>query len=59
MAYHECDFCAFFVSDEETGEEYCSVNFDEDDFARFLSNPADSCPYYRSDDEYEIVKHQN
>lgn len=59
MSGQECDFCTFLVSDEETGEEYCAINLDEDDLEKFLSGSSDSCPYFRSDNEYDVVKHQN
>jgi hypothetical protein len=32
--------------------------WDEDEYSRFLTSK-DSCPFYRNDNEYEIVKHQN
>lgn len=59
MSYIECDYCAFLEIDDETGEEFCTVSFDEDDLEHFLSGSNNSCPYYRSNDEYEIVRHQN
>ena len=31
-----CDLCAYNEYDEEDEAYYCSVNMDEDDFARFL-----------------------
>lgn len=59
MSYNECEYCNYLVVDEETNEEYCSVDMDEDEFARFLSNKNETCPYFRSNDEYEVVRHQN
>ena len=35
-----CDFCAFNEYDDEDEEYYCSVNMDEDDFARFMQSDA-------------------
>lgn len=59
MAFSDCEFCAFFVTDEETGEEFCDINLDEDEYAAFLTNHSERCPYFRNGDEYEVVKHQN
>ena len=44
--------------DEEDEEYYCSVNMDEDDMARFIQSDYKSCPYYKSGDEYKVVRHQ-
>ncbi len=52
-----CDFCAYNEYDEEDDCYYCSVNMDEDDFARFLQSGRE-CPYYRNGDEYKVVRHQ-
>lgn len=53
-----CDSCSYYVCDEE-GFYECLVNFDEDDIVRFMGSPGWSCPYYRVDDEYAIVRKQN
>ena len=53
-----CEFCAFYVYDED-GYAKCEVNLDEDEMARFMSSSYDSCPYYQTDDEYKIVRKQN
>ena len=48
--------------DEEYDEEYeeyaCVVSMDEDDYARFCASEYKNCPYYQSNDEYKIVRHQ-
>ena len=31
---------------------------DEDEMERFLADRNGGCPYYQSDDEYQVVKHQ-
>ena len=36
----------------------CDVDMDEDDYARLLSSSYKQCPYYQSNDEYKIVRHQ-
>ena len=43
-----CDFCAY--------NEYDEV--DEDDMARFVQSNYKECPFYRSGDEYKVVRHQ-
>lgn len=53
-----CDFCAYNEYDEEDEEYYCSVNLDEDDMARFMQSSYKSCPFYKSGDEYKVVRHQ-
>ncbi len=53
-----CDYCANYVYDEEDGCYYCDVNLDEDDLFRFLNSNLKECPYYKSGDEYAVVRHQ-
>ena len=53
-----CDFCAYNEYDEEDEEYYCSVNMDEDDMARFIQSDYRECPFYKSGDEYKVVRHQ-
>ena len=40
-----CEFCSNYVYDDDEEEYYCDVNLDEDE-------------YYRSNDDYKIVRHQ-
>ena len=47
-----------FEYDEDDEEYYCSVNMDEDDMARFVQSSYKRCPFYRSGDEYRVVRHQ-
>ena len=53
-----CDECAYFEYDDEDEEYYCSVNMDEDDYYRFLTDDHREGPYYRNGDEYAVVRHQ-
>ncbi len=53
-----CDFCAYNEYDEADECYYCSVNMDEDDMVRFIQSSYRNCPYYKSGDEYQIVRHQ-
>ena len=59
MAAFSCDTCVFYVYDDETDQLYCDVEADEDDMARMFGDQNAVCPYYRSNDDYEIVRHQN
>ncbi len=54
----QCDSCAFYSYDDEYEEYFCDINMDEDDYARFISNRKEECPFYRNGDEYAVVRHQ-
>jgi len=54
----DCEYCCFYEYDEDDDEYYCSVDMDEDDYARLMQGHLRSCPYFRSGDEYRIVRHQ-
>ena len=53
-----CDTCAYNVYDDEDECYVCDMNLDEDDMVRFLTGNTSSCPFYQSNDEYLIVRHQ-
>lgn len=53
-----CEFCANYVYDDDEGYYYCDVNLDEDEYYRFVSSNYKNCPYYQSNDDYKIVRHQ-
>ncbi|MCI8886949.1 MAG: hypothetical protein HFG70_02575 [Hungatella sp.] len=53
-----CDSCVNYVFDEECQYYVCEAHLDEDDMVRFLSSESFHCPYYRLDDEYQVVRHQ-
>jgi len=53
-----CENCANFVYDEYCECYTCDMDLDEDEMGKFLSSSFDNCPYYQSDDEYRIVRHQ-
>lgn len=56
--YKTCDYCNNLVYDEEDEEYYCEVDMDEDDMARLYQSHNSECPYFQSNNEYEVVKHQ-
>lgn len=53
-----CSECAYYEYDEEDESYYCSVDMDEDDYARLMTSSRDACPFFRNDDEYAVVRHQ-
>ena len=58
MGQYSCEFCSNYVYDEESESYYCDVNLDEDEYYRFVNSNYKECPYYRSNDDYKIVRHQ-
>ena len=55
---NSCDTCVNYVYDEDDESYECDVSMDEDDVYRLNANPKAECPYYRNNDEYEVVRHQ-
>lgn len=53
-----CEMCNNFIYDEEDECYVCDRNLDEDDMVKFLTGNFSECPYYQSNDEYLIVRHQ-
>lgn len=58
MSANQCDYCMYLDEDAETGEMYCTIQMDQDDYARLQLEPRSSCPYFRMGDDYTIVKKQ-
>lgn len=58
MAKSCCDYCSNLEYDEQEGITYCIIGMDEDEMARFLSHSSYTCPYFHSNNEYEIVNKQ-
>ncbi len=54
-----CEYCNNYVYDESSECYICEMNLDEDEMYRFLNGNFQDCPYYQSDNEYEVVRHQN
>ncbi len=54
-----CDTCVNYFFDDNYECYSCLVNLDEDEMYSFLNESNYSCPYYKLDDEYAIVKKQN
>ncbi|MDO5409035.1 MAG: DUF6472 family protein [Lachnospiraceae bacterium] len=55
---NECDYCVYNVYDDEEDTYYCDVYLDEDDAAKLAQRQYSSCPYFKSGDEYAVVKKQ-
>ena len=53
-----CEECAYYTYDEEDDCYFCTVDMDEDDYARLMRDHRTECPYYRNGDEYAVVRHQ-
>lgn len=53
-----CDTCSNYVYDEDYEYYVCDVNLDEDEMSNFMRGTMTSCPYYRLDNEYLIVRKQ-
>ena len=53
-----CDSCVYNVYDDDDECYCCEVDMDEDDYARLLTSEYRECPYYQSNDEYKVVRHQ-
>lgn len=54
-----CEDCAYFTYDEEYDYYVCEMDLDEDEMMRFMQSSFSDCPYYRSGDEYAVVRKQN
>lgn len=54
-----CEMCAYYDYDFEEDRNICTVNMDEDDFMRFISDKHQGCPFFVFYDEYKIVRKQN
>ena len=54
-----CEECVWYDYDDELEAYVCEADLDEDEMRLFIQDTFDNCPYYRSGDEYSIVRHQN
>lgn len=58
-AASNCDYCINYEYDDEYECFSCAANLDEDEMYRFMNKNNGNCPYYRTGDEYTIVRKQN
>lgn len=54
-----CESCNNYTYVDYYGYYVCDVNLDEDEMEKFITGSFSDCPYYSSDNEYEVVKKQN
>lgn len=55
---NNCESCLNYEYDEEYECYICTMDLDEDEMGRFITNTFANCPYYRINDEYRIVRKQ-
>ena len=53
-----CDLCCYYVYDEDDECYVCDMNLDEDDMVKFLTGNFKDCPFFKSGDEYAVVRKQ-
>lgn len=53
-----CESCVYYAFDEEYEYYVCEADLDEDEMSAFLRGSDFSCPFYRLDDEYAVVRKQ-
>lgn len=53
-----CENCINYAYDEDYEGYVCMAGMDEDEFVSLMSRDYKECPYYRNDDEYEVVRKQ-
>ena len=53
-----CEYCCYFMYDEEMDEYVCDINMDEDDYSRLVQSHFQASPYFKDGDEYKVVRHQ-
>ncbi|NLG02924.1 MAG: hypothetical protein GX567_03680 [Clostridia bacterium] len=58
MSQTNCDSCNNYVYDEDEEAYFCECNLDEDEYARLMQDVHYECPFYQSNDEYQIVRKQ-
>ncbi len=56
---NRCDDCMYFYYDEDYEDYVCGADMDEDDYARMMQRgDSAGCPYWKTGDEYTVVRHQ-
>ena len=53
-----CDTCLYYEYDDDYECYVCEMDLDEDEMYKFITGNTKECPYYRNNDEYEVVRHQ-
>lgn len=56
---NQCEYCLYMDYDDESDENICSLNLDQDEFAKSAYDRYSSCKYFRIGNEYTIVNKQS
>ena len=56
---NNCEECIYYAYDEEFAYYVCAMDLDEDEMRKFLAGNFSECPYFRSGDDYRLVRRQN
>ena len=59
MLSRNCEYCLYYIYDDEYGEDICDVDMDMDEIEHILHGSYNECPYFRINNEYKIVEKQN
>lgn len=54
----DCENCLYYEFDDAFESYICTVYMDEDEMARYVQYKNKRCPYFKSGDEYQVVKKQ-
>ena len=53
-----CESCTYYIYDEDYESYVCDKNMDEDEYIRLMTDRHFLCPFYRTGDEYAVVRKQ-
>ena len=53
-----CEFCVYYVYDEDYDIYECTMELDEDEYARYTAGQYRDCPYFRDNNEYKTAQKQ-
>ncbi len=54
----QCNECTYYQYDESETTYFCTVSLDEDEMAHLHLDSRFICPYFQSNNEYQIAKKQ-
>lgn len=53
-----CEYCVNYSYDDDYECYTCEINLDEDEMVKFITGNFNQCPYFKTGDEYRIVRKQ-
>ena len=53
-----CECCVYSEYDEDYDDYQCTMELDEDEYARYTAGHYKECPYFRDNDEYRLARKQ-